>query len=346
MSNKAGAPVLSVSDLVVEYTQRRSSALRANDDLSFTVGERETLGVVGESGSGKSTVGRAILGLVPVSSGQIQVAGRDVTRLTQRKRRELSSDLQVVFQDPYSSLNPTRTVGQSMGEVLIPHGVDRQKARARAAEMLKLVGLPADAIDRYPNRFSGGQRQRIAIARALMASPRLVVCDEAVSALDLSVQAQVLNLLTKLQRDLGISYLFISHDLSVVRHVSHRILVLYKGRIMEHGSARAVSERPVHPYTRLLLAAEPVPDPARRHHAVVDAPIVPFAGVTPEADACPFASRCPHATDVCVQSRPALETTHEGVAVACHHWRELNRPAADNSDVTAAGDQHTLTVPN
>ena len=323
MNHEIARPVLVVDNLVVEYPQRRSITLRANDDVSFTVGERETLGVVGESGSGKSTVGRAILGLTPVTSGRIEVAGRVVTRLNQRARRELSADLQAVFQDPNSSLNPTRTIGQSMAEVLLPHGVDRRTARARAAEVLELVGLPADAADRYPNRFSGGQRQRIAIARALMARPKLVICDEAVSALDLSVQAQVLNLLATLQRDLGVSYLFISHDLSVVRHVSHRILVLYKGRVMEYGAARRIHERPAHPYTQLLVSAEPIPKPQLTRPARIDAPAAPFATATPGPEACPFAPRCAHATDVCVRRRPTLQPTGDGVSVACHHWREI-----------------------
>lgn len=315
--------LLSVDGLRVTYPQgRRREPLRAVDDVSFTVNAGETLGVVGESGSGKTTVGRAILGLAPVAAGRIYVAGRDVLTLDQHGRRALSSDLQVVFQDPYSSFNPTRTVGQSLVEMLRPHGVGADQARARAAELLDLVGLPVDAFDRYPSRFSGGQRQRIAIARALMVQPRLVICDEAVSALDLSVQAQVLNLLTRLQRELDISYLFISHDLAVVRHVAHRIVVLYRGRVMEQGGAREVYEQPAHPYTRLLVAAEPVPDPARVRRTQITSEL-PFGGTSPGPDACPFAPRCAHATTRCVEERPRLETTPEGVDVACHHWRDL-----------------------
>jgi ABC-type oligopeptide transport system ATPase subunit len=260
-------PLLELDCVTVEYGRgRRRPPLRAVDSASLTVQPGETVGLVGESGSGKSTIGRAVLGLVPVHSGVIRFAGRDITHVTGRERRLLGADLQVVFQDPYSSLNPARTVGQALAEPLTTHqSPSRDERTERVEAMLARVGLSPDATRRYPRHFSGGQRQRIVIARALMLSPRLVICDEAVSALDLSVQAQILNLLLELQRDLSLSYLFISHDLGVVRHVSHRIVVLHAGQIVEEGPAATVHEHPTHPYTKTLIAAELPPDP--RAHA-------------------------------------------------------------------------------
>src|SRR6185369_11786443 len=234
--------------------------------VSLSVAARETVGLVGESGSGKSTIGRAILGLTPVNDGTVAFDGADITHADYRARQRLAADLQVVFQDPYSSLNPTRTIGQTLAETLRVQGKRHTKAEVteRVRWMLERVGLPADAAGRYPAHFSGGQRQRIAIARALMVQPRLVICDEPVSALDLSVQAQVLNLLRELQNEFQLGYLFIAHDLAVVRHLSHRIIVLYRGRIMEEGSAATVYANPLHPYTQTLLEAAPVPDPERQ----------------------------------------------------------------------------------
>ena len=253
--------LLDVRGLTVEYAVgRQRPPLRAVDGVDLRIGARETVGLVGESGSGKSTIGRAILGLVPVAAGTVRFDGADITRASQRQRRSLSSELQVIFQDPYSSLNPTRSIGDTLAETLRAQR-GRSDVAARVRTMLERVGLPADAARRYPAHFSGGQRQRIAIARALMASPRLVICDEAVSALDLSVQAQVLNLLRELQHELGLSYLFISHDLAVVRHVSHRIVVLYRGQVVEQGRAADVYANPQHAYTQALLEAAPAPDP-------------------------------------------------------------------------------------
>ncbi|MDQ2689669.1 MAG: ATP-binding cassette domain-containing protein, partial [Chloroflexota bacterium] len=229
---------------------------RAVDDVSLEIAPGETMGLVGESGSGKTTLSRAVLGLVPLSSGAVRFDGADITRRSARLSRSLSREIQVVFQDPYSSLNPTRTIRTSLVEPLSVHpDFRRRDAAARAAEMIERVGLPADALERYPGDFSGGQRQRIAIARALMISPRLLICDEPLSALDLSVQAQILNLLMDLQRDLGLSYLFISHDLAVVRHIAHRVTVLYGGRVMETGTSEQVCERPTHEYTQRLVAS-------------------------------------------------------------------------------------------
>jgi oligopeptide/dipeptide ABC transporter ATP-binding protein len=321
--------LLEVRDLTVEFALGRHQApLRAVDGVSIEIARRETLGLVGESGSGKTTLGRAILGLVPVTRGQITVAGAEITAATYAQRRLLSADLQVVFQDPYSSLNPTRTIGQTLAETLRVHGTQsRAAADERVRAMLERVGLPAEAANRYPAHFSGGQRQRIAIARALMVQPRLVVCDEPVSALDLSVQAQVLNLLRELQEEFELSYLFIAHDLAVVRHLSHRIVVLYRGRIMEQGDADSVYRNPLHPYTQALLEAAPLPDPElqrrrRRGRAVRNAGWEAVA-----ENACPFAPRCPHAIDLCRTVTPPLETNGGG-SVACHRWRELGGKSA------------------
>jgi oligopeptide/dipeptide ABC transporter ATP-binding protein len=332
MPKTTGSPLLNVSDLTVEFQgQGRRSPLRAVDGVSLTVSARETVGVVGESGSGKTTIGRAILGLTPVTAGAIAFAGNDITRAGHRERRDLSANLQVVFQDPYSSLNSSRTVGQTLSETLGVHAgqLSRTERAERVASSLERVGLPGAAAGRYPAHFSGGQRQRIAIARALMVQPALVVCDEPVSALDLSVQAQVLNLLHELQTEFGLSYLFIAHDLAVVRHLSHRIIVLYRGRIMEEGGADVVYDKPAHPYTRSLLEAAPVPDPqvqsgrrlARRNRSR-EQPGLPFLG------GCPFVSRCPYAIETCQTVRPTREMTPDGSTVECHRWMELGEPPA------------------
>jgi ABC-type oligopeptide transport system ATPase subunit len=256
-------PLLRVEGLSVEYRSRwRATPVRALDRVSLEISSGETLGLVGESGSGKTTLGGAVLGLVPTSAGKIIFAGADITHASKKQRHLLARDMQVVFQDPYSSLNPSRTIGQTLAEPLLAQaGTSRSERTIRVQDMLSRVGLSAAAFDRYPTQFSGGQRQRIAIARALMAHPKLVICDEPSSALDLSVQAQILNLLRDLQEELGLAYLFISHDLAVVRHVSHRIAVISEGHIVEVGSAAQVYAEPRHPYTRELLSAAPVPDP-------------------------------------------------------------------------------------
>ncbi len=257
-------PLLEIDDLSVSYRSRsrRTSATTALNGVSLTVEVGETVALVGESGSDKSTLGNAVLGLVPATQGRILFEGRDITHLKGAQRRSLSQSIQAVFQDPYSSFNPNRTVGQTVAETL-PGGDARSAAgRRRVREMLERVGLDGSAADRFPAQFSGGQRQRIAIARALLPSPRLVVCDESVSALDLSVQAQVLNLLADLQADLGVAYVFITHDMSVVRHVSRRVVVLRRGDLIEQGRTLDVLERPTAAYTRNLVAAAPVADPA------------------------------------------------------------------------------------
>jgi oligopeptide/dipeptide ABC transporter ATP-binding protein len=334
------ATLLELRDLSVVFSRGlRRPPLRAVDGVSLQVAPRETVGVVGESGSGKTTIGRAILGLVPVTDGTVTFEGVDVTHLGHRKRRALSGDMQVVFQDPYSSLNPTRTIGQTLRESLRAQtDLGRSDVSARVKEMLERVGLPADAAKRYPAHFSGGQRQRIAIARALMSRPRLVVCDEPVSSLDVSVQASVLNLLGELQRDFQLSYVFIAHDLAVVRYLSHRIVVLYRGRVMEAGPAATVYEEPIHPYTRMLLEAAPSLDPelqrSRAKAGRASTPRDPDA-VTSE-QSCPFAPRCPHVIDVCRSVRPPLEQAGNGAFVACHRSQELSRSGAQNGKVVTA----------
>jgi ABC-type glutathione transport system ATPase component len=258
--------VLDVKNLDVTYPAKGfgKTGFKALNDINIHVGQAETLGLVGESGSGKTTLGRAILGLAPVTAGSIDFLGKDISHATRRERRDLSRDLQVVFQDPYTSLNPSMEVGQILAEPLQIQGMDAASATKRIAELLDQVGLPNDALHRMPREFSGGQRQRVAIARALALSPKLIVCDEPVSALDLTTQARILDLFLQIQKDTGVSYLFVSHDLDVVRHISHRVAVMYKGEIVEQGPASQVTVNPTHPYTQRLLMASPVPDPDRQ----------------------------------------------------------------------------------
>ncbi|MEN2739618.1 ATP-binding cassette domain-containing protein [Microbacterium sp. X-17] len=259
-------PLLRVDDLVVEYPGRglRRPPFRALHEVSIQVARGETLGIVGESGSGKTTLGRAILGLAPVTSGRVAFDGRDISHLAKHDRRALSSDIQVVFQDPYSSLNPAMTVFEILTEPLRVAGISSADARRRVQTLLDQVHLPSDAGDRYPNEFSGGQRQRVAIARALSREPRLVVCDEPVSGLDLSNQATVLDLFMEIQNRTGVAYLFVTHDISLVRHISHRVVVMNQGRTVEEGTARQVTTDPRDPYTQRLMLAAPVPDPERQ----------------------------------------------------------------------------------
>lgn len=314
------APLLGVHDLEVEFRQRHS-AVRAVDGVSFTINEGEVVGLVGESGSGKSTIGRAILGLTDATGGQITFDGQDITSLRGRRRRPLATQIQVVFQDPLSSLNPRWTIGRSIAEPLRLHQKQtRDKADTEAERLLGLVGLQPVLASRLPRELSGGQRQRVAIARAIALSPRLIVCDEPTSALDLSTQSQTLNLLREMHRARGLSYLFISHDLDVVRYLSDRIVVLYRGQIMETGLATALADNPQHPYTQALLSASPVPDPhaqsqrrrTRQQVSSITAEIRPAAPT-----GCPFTHRCNHAADVCTTTRPQLIDIPDG-KVACH----------------------------
>ncbi|SED90917.1 peptide/nickel transport system ATP-binding protein [Arthrobacter alpinus] len=261
-----GESILTVSNLDVEYPLKgfRRKPFRALTDINIHIKQGETLGLVGESGSGKTTLGRAILGLAPISKGKVVFEGNDITVAGRKQRRSLGRDLQVVFQDPYTSLNPSLEIGNILAEPLGVQGKSPAEARKRVKELLDQVGLPSDAISRLPREFSGGQRQRIAIARALALSPKLIVCDEPVSALDLSTQAVVLDLFLQIQRDTGVSYLFVSHDLDVVRHISHRVAVMYHGEIVEQGTSEQITRAPEHPYTQRLLLASPVPDPDRQ----------------------------------------------------------------------------------
>jgi peptide/nickel transport system ATP-binding protein len=259
-------PLLIVNDLVVEYPAKgvRRHAFKALKGVSIDIRPGETVGLVGESGSGKSTLGRAILGLAPVTEGSIKFSGREIGSLHRRERRALASQIQVVFQDPYTSLNPSLTIEQTLTEPLLAQNMPKKDAAARVRILLDQVKLPRDTASRLPREFSGGQRQRIAIARALALSPTLVVCDEPVSALDLSTQARVMELFMEIQETTGVAYLFISHDLTVVRHLSHRVAVMYRGEIVEYGDGELVTANPAHPYTQRLLLASPVPDPARQ----------------------------------------------------------------------------------
>jgi len=258
--------LLEVTDLEVEYPGKglRAKPFRALKGVSLDIRAGETVGLVGESGSGKTTLGRAVLGLAPVTGGSIRYGGREIGRLSRRERRALSSEIQVVFQDPYSSLNPSMTIEQILAEPLTARGVARTTAKSRVAELLDRVGLPSDAASRLAREFSGGQRQRIAIARALALDPKLIVCDEPVSALDLSTQARVLDLFIEIQERTGVAYLFISHDLAVVRHISHRVAVMYHGELVETGDGDQVTARPTHPYTQRLFLAAPVPNPDKQ----------------------------------------------------------------------------------
>jgi oligopeptide/dipeptide ABC transporter ATP-binding protein len=324
--------LLEVRDLRVVYESAKKgpNTVAAVEDVSFEIELGETLGLVGESGSGKSTIGRAILGLTPATSGQILFDGVDITHANKHQRRALSRELQVVFQDPVGSLNPTRTIGDTIAEPIAVHQrLSREEARNRVRAMLERVGLPADADRQYPKQFSGGQRQRIAIARALVMSPRLVICDEPVSSLDLSIQAQVLNLLRDLQDEYGLSYLFIAHDLSIVHYMSHRVLVMYKGRVVEAGTASSIAANPAHPYTRALLAAAPVADPDRQLARRTDRSQrdVPTDAESSD-DACPFRPRCPYGVEAC-KVRPELERSDAGTLAACHRRDELGPLPAD-----------------
>jgi oligopeptide/dipeptide ABC transporter ATP-binding protein len=342
-----GAPLLEVRGLSVWYRTGRR-AVRALDDVSFDVQAGETVGLVGESGSGKSTVAKAILGLVPVQAGSVRFAGAEITRLPFKRRREGYRHLQVVFQDPYSSLNPARTIGQTLAEPLRAFGErDRETVRRRVREMLDRVHLSGEVADRYPWQFSGGQRQRIAIARALILSPRLVVLDEAVSSLDLSVQAQVLELLGELQERSALSYLFISHDLDVVRHQCSQVVVLHRGRVVEAGPAlRLVSGAAAHPYTQALHEAVPVPDPRvqrERQTVATRGASAASGGVQVRDEQCAYAPRCPWSRPRCFTERPLLRSAGADGMTACHRypeWRaELERDRTKGGQDGREGDQ-------
>ena len=323
-SNKLSTPaLLEVRDLKKYYVEgdgvpvgRANRTVKAVDGVSFTIGSGETFGLVGESGCGKSTTGRCILRLVEPTSGQVFVNGHDILGLSRKAMRALRREMQIIFQDPYSSLNPRMTVGDIIEEPLVIHALlPKQQRRDRVAELMRLVGLSPDQMTRYPHEFSGGQRQRIGIARALALNPSLIVCDEPVSALDVSVQAQIVNLLQDLQSQLGLAYLFISHGLAVVRHLATRVGIMYNGKLVEVGPTDAIFSNPVHPYTKLLLAAIPDPDPDKRRPRVGRAS---QPGSHPGAESgCAFVPRCPVADDVCSDSEPPLVEIGPGHLVSC-----------------------------
>jgi len=316
-----GAPLLRVRNLTKEFVVRAhrggSTRLRAVDDLDLDLAPGETVGLVGESGCGKSTAGRCILRLIEPTAGTIHFDGIDFRSLKRQRLRRFRRHLQYVFQDPYSSLNPRMRVADLVGEAIRVHGLrPKAEVRGRVTELLAIVGLGEADLDRYPHEFSGGQRQRIGVARALAVEPRLIIADEPVSALDVSIQAQVLNLFIDLREQFHLTYLFISHNLSVVRHISDRVVVMYLGRIVEEATAEQLFAHPAHPYTRALLAAEPLPDPAHRADHVplkgeVPSPIDPPPG-------CPFHPRCPDAMPHCATDVPAVHTLPGPQRVRCH----------------------------
>jgi len=316
-------PVLEVAGLCKHFPVRKGLLRRtvghvyAVDDVSFTIAAGETLGLVGESGCGKTTVGRTIMRLIEPTAGTIRLDGHDVTHLGKLELRPFRRQLQIIFQDPFSSLNPRKRAGDIVGEPLKVHGVLARKARReRVAELFERVGLRKAQMDNFPHQFSGGQRQRIGVARALALNPKLIIGDEPVSALDVSIQAQVINLLMDLQRELKLSYLFISHNLAVVEHISHRIAVMYLGRIVEYTDKTTLFTRPLHPYTEALLAAVPVPDPAIKRTKLVVQGDVPSPLKPPPG--CRFHTRCPYAEARCKVDVPALREVEPGHHVACH----------------------------
>ncbi|WP_296425551.1 oligopeptide/dipeptide ABC transporter ATP-binding protein [Yoonia sp.] len=321
------SPILSVRDLSVTFDVRRPGSwpwtparkLHAVSEVSFDLAPGECLGVVGESGSGKSTLARAIVGTVPSSGGNIFFEGADLANMDARQRRVHRRDVQMIFQDPLAALNPRMTVGEIIAEPLITHEpkTPRKQVTSRVRALMERVGLLPNLVNRYPHEFSGGQCQRIGIARALILKPKLIICDEPVSALDVSVQAQVVNLLMELQRDMGLSMIFIAHDLSVVRHISDRIVVMYLGRVMETAASDILTTAPEHPYSQALIASVPIPDPVlerARPRPILEgelpSPLAPPSG-------CVFRTRCPKVQPSCAGTRPALQDIAQGHQVAC-----------------------------
>ena len=327
-------PILSVRDLSVVFHVARRGAmpwtpkdkLRAVDNISFDLYPGQTLGVVGESGCGKSTLARAIIRMLPAETGQVLWLGQDLLTTSDAAMKEKRRDLQMIFQDPLASLDPRMTIGEIVAEPLKTHfpRMPKTERSAKVRQVLEKVGILPNLINRYPHEFSGGQCQRIGIARALIINPKLIICDEPVSALDVSIQAQVINLLMELQNELGLSLVFIAHDLSVVKHISDRVMVLYLGNMVEFAGSDDFYARPLHPYAQALIASVPVPDPTvpkRPQDALIagdlPSPINPPSG-------CVFRTRCRHATDICAEQKPVPDTANGDHLVACHHWQQIN----------------------
>jgi oligopeptide transport system ATP-binding protein len=331
MSSNGDAPLLEIDHLVKYFPiksgiliDREVASVQAVDDVSLTVNEGETLGLVGESGCGKTTLCRALLQLIRPTSGSVRFEGRELIGLRRRDMRPLRREMQMIFQDPYASLNPRKRVGQIVGDPLHLQGLaSGNELKRQVQELLERVGLSSEHFNRYPHEFSGGQRQRIGIARALAPKPKLIVADEPVSALDVSIQAQIINLLDDLQDEFKLTYIFVAHDLGVVRHVSDRIAVMYLGKIVETAPADQLYTSPVHPYTEALLSAVPIPDPKENEareplvlEGDVPSPVNPPSG-------CRFHTRCPHATEICSEVEPPLEPYGRGRIAACHHPRNV-----------------------
>ncbi|MGN7388711.1 ABC transporter ATP-binding protein [Sporosarcina sp. SAFN-015] len=316
-------PLLKVENLKKHFPIKKGmfgktvGYVKAVDDVSFYVNEGETLGIVGESGCGKSTTGRVLMRLLEPTEGDIEFDGKDLTSLSQEEMRKTRRDIQMVFQDPYASLNPRHTIGKILEEPLIVHGVSDPKERKKKVhEFLEIVGLNAYHAKRYPHQFSGGQRQRIGIARALMTNPKLIIADEPVSALDVSIQAQVLNLMQDLQKEFNLTYIFIAHDLGVVRHISDRVAVMYLGKMVEVADSEQLYEKPLHPYTQALLSAVPVPDPDFQKEQIIIEGDIPNPADPPTG--CTFHTRCPFKMDICTKVTPQLTEQTTGHSVACH----------------------------
>jgi oligopeptide/dipeptide ABC transporter ATP-binding protein len=341
VSTNGGAPLVDIKSLKKYFPIKKGvlgrevGRVHAVDDVTFAVEKGETLGLVGESGCGKSTLGRTIVRLLEPTDGQVVFEGRDISKLGRRSLRPLRREMQIVFQDPYASLNPRKRVGSIIGQPLQIHGMDKSERKKRVQELLGTVGLSPEHYNRFPHEFSGGQRQRIGVARALALNPKLVVADEPVSALDVSIQSQMLNLLDDLQKEFGLTYIFIAHDLSVVRHVSNRIAVMYLGKLVELSPAEELYQRPIMPYTEALLSAVPIPDPdlsdARERIVLegdVPSPINPPSG-------CRFHPRCRYMTDICKEVEPPLVSYGHGHLAACHHPLNVDKETLERVQVSA-----------